>query len=175
MSGSGLGSVSDSDSYYRRLDVGEAASREDIVHAYRRLAFGTHPDSRPHDPEAPGRFREIAEAYEVLVDPDRRAAYDRRLRVARFPAAARAPLRVDDLGVDKARSAGDIPAHVVDPPVFLGTARLEPARDVTLRIGPARVVRRRHGAADQGVALTDMALADVHDLLRRLAGSWWAR
>ncbi len=63
--------------YYEILGVGRDASSEDIKKAFRRLARDTHPDANPGDPLAEARFREVAEAYEVLSDPSRRAAYDR--------------------------------------------------------------------------------------------------
>jgi molecular chaperone DnaJ len=49
----------------------------DVLGVFRKLARETHPDANPNDPEAEARFREIAEAYEVLSDSNRRAAYDR--------------------------------------------------------------------------------------------------
>lgn len=63
--------------YYRILGVERDASRSDIKKAFRRLARETHPDAHPDDPDAEVRFRQAAEAYEVLSDPDRRARYDR--------------------------------------------------------------------------------------------------
>ena len=63
--------------YYQVLGVDRSASAEDIKRAFRRLARETHPDANPDDPAAEQRFREIAEAYEVLSDPARRARYDR--------------------------------------------------------------------------------------------------
>jgi DnaJ domain len=62
---------------YEVLNVDPAAPREEIVRAWRRRARAEHPDSRPHDHAAPARFRALAEAYQVLSDPARRAAYDR--------------------------------------------------------------------------------------------------
>ncbi len=63
--------------YYETLGVSRDASAEDIKKTFRRLARETHPDANPGDEAAEARFREVAEAYEVLSDPQRRAAYDR--------------------------------------------------------------------------------------------------
>lgn len=63
--------------YYEVLGVSRDASQEEIKRAFRRKARETHPDSNPGDPGAEHRFREAALAYEVLSDPQRRAAYDR--------------------------------------------------------------------------------------------------
>lgn len=63
--------------YYQILGVGKDASPEEIKKRFRQLARETHPDANPDDPNAEARFREVAEAYEVLSDPDRRARYDR--------------------------------------------------------------------------------------------------
>ncbi len=62
--------------FYALLEVPPDASAEDIKRAYRRLARQLHPDTNP-DPEAEARFKEIAVAYEVLSDPDKRQRYDR--------------------------------------------------------------------------------------------------
>lgn len=63
--------------YYEVLGVPRDAKTEEIKKAFRRVARETHPDTNPGDPEAEARFREAAEAYEVLSDPNRRARYDR--------------------------------------------------------------------------------------------------
>lgn len=63
--------------YYRILGVARDASTADIKSAFRRLARETHPDAKPDNPEAAERFREAAEAYEVLSNPERRQRYDR--------------------------------------------------------------------------------------------------
>ncbi len=63
--------------YYDVLGVPRAASEADIKKAFRRLARELHPDVNSHDPDAEDKFKEAAEAYEVLSDPERRATYDR--------------------------------------------------------------------------------------------------
>ena len=63
--------------YYAILGVDRDASPEQIKRAFRRLARETHPDANPGDSGTEERFREIAEAHEVLSDPQRRRAYDR--------------------------------------------------------------------------------------------------
>ena len=62
--------------YYQVLDVARTATEVEIKKAYRRLAMKYHPDRNPTDHEAEGRFKEVKEAYEVLCDPQKRAAYD---------------------------------------------------------------------------------------------------
>jgi len=63
--------------YYELLGVTRGASETDIKKAFRRLARELHPDVNDHDPAAEGKFKEAAEAYEVLSDPERRRIYDR--------------------------------------------------------------------------------------------------
>jgi molecular chaperone DnaJ len=62
--------------YYELLGVDRAASGQEIKKAFRRLARELHPDVNSHDPEAEEKFKEAAEAYEVLSDPWRRQTYD---------------------------------------------------------------------------------------------------
>lgn len=63
--------------YYEILGVTRDATAEQIKKAFRSLARETHPDANPGDSEAEARFRQIAEAYEILSDPDKRARFDR--------------------------------------------------------------------------------------------------
>jgi len=63
--------------YYEILGVARGASDADLKAAFRKLAMQHHPDRNPGDRECEHRFKECNEAYEVLRDPDKRAAYDR--------------------------------------------------------------------------------------------------
>src|SRR4051795_6235873 len=63
--------------YYEVLGVKRDATSEEVKKAYRQLALKNHPDKNPGDPEAEMRFREAAEAYEVLSEPTKRQRYDR--------------------------------------------------------------------------------------------------
>ncbi len=63
--------------YYEVLGVGRNASEDEVKRAYRKLAVKFHPDKNPDDPHTEEKFKELGEAYDVLMNPDKRAAYDR--------------------------------------------------------------------------------------------------
>src|SRR5262245_46753295 len=63
--------------YYEILAVTRTASDQEIKSAYRRLAVKYHPDKNPNDASAEEKFKEAAEAYSVLSDPEQRRRYDR--------------------------------------------------------------------------------------------------
>jgi molecular chaperone DnaJ len=63
--------------YYKILEVTRTVTSEEVKKSYRRLAVKFHPDKNPGDPQAEERFKEIGEAYDVLMDDQKRAAYDR--------------------------------------------------------------------------------------------------
>ena len=113
---------------YQLLGVPRAASREEIALAWRRRARAEHPDARPGDASAPGRFRALAGAWQVLGDPARRAAYDRVL------ARKQQPVDRDEAG--RAR----VPVRRVPGPAGPGGRRpLVRAPGPALRAGPVRV------------------------------------
>ena len=62
--------------YYEVLGVDKQTEAKEIKKAYRRVAMKYHPDRNPDDPEAENKFKEASEAYEILSDNQKRAAYD---------------------------------------------------------------------------------------------------
>lgn len=135
---------------YQLLGVSRDASREEIAQAWRHRARAEHPDSRPGDAAAPGRFRALAGAWHVLSDPVRRAAYDQTL--GHRPLAA-APV------VQVMRPAGGTP--------MMGT------QGVPLRAGPVLVEGPHRDPAPGGWDEEEIRLAIVAGLaLRYLAWEW---
>src|SRR6184192_4101077 len=63
--------------YYEVLEVTRTATGEEIKRSYRKLAVKFHPDKNPGDHTAEEKFKELGEAYDVLSDDNKRAAYDR--------------------------------------------------------------------------------------------------
>jgi molecular chaperone DnaJ len=66
-----------SQDYYELLGVSRTASADDIKKAFRKLAMQHHPDRNPGNKEAEKKFKDVNHAYDILKDPDKRAAYDR--------------------------------------------------------------------------------------------------
>src|SRR5205809_3177864 len=62
--------------YYQVLGLEKTATPEEIKKAYRKMAVKYHPDKNPGDKTAEEKFKELGEAYEVLSEPQKRAAYD---------------------------------------------------------------------------------------------------
>jgi len=144
---------------YQLLGVPREASREEIALAWRRRARAEHPDARPADAAAPGRFRALAEAWRVLGDPARRAVYDRALALEQQP-AARVPA-----------PPGRVPVRrVADPGGPGGLTPLMPMAGPPLRAGPVRVEGPRPAPPPGGWDEQDLRLAVLAELaLRYLA------
>ena len=110
---------------YQLLGVPREATRDEIAQAWRRRARDEHPDARPADADAPDRFRALAEAYQVLGDPGRRAAYDCALARERQPAVRVTVRRPSASG----GTGGMRPlARVPGPPLRAGPVRVEGPR-----------------------------------------------
>ena len=74
--------------YYEVLGINKDADEEAIKKAYRKLAMKHHPDRNPDNPKSEDHFKEAKEAYEMLSDANKRAAYDRYGHAGVDPSAA---------------------------------------------------------------------------------------
>jgi curved DNA-binding protein CbpA len=139
---------------YELLGVPREASREDIAQAWRRRARAEHPDSRPGDATAPGRFRVLARAWHVLSDPARRAAYDQTLAGEQTPP-----------------SASPLPSK---PTVVTPAARMPGSP--SLWAGPVRVGGSHRaplpGRRDEEIRLAVLAGLALHSLARDWDWPW---
>src|SRR5881394_2140012 len=100
---------------YVILGLEHGATEPEIKRAYRRLARRFHPDINPGDRAAEARFRQILEAYETLIDPDRRTRYD---SGHRFDSEGRRRSGFEGFdfssrGVDHSATFGDLVAEVL--------------------------------------------------------------
>jgi hypothetical protein len=138
---------------YQLLGVSRVASREEIALAWRRRARAEHPDARPADAAAPGRFRALAGAWRVLGDPARRAVYDRALaREQQSAARVLAP-------------PGRVPVRrVADPGGPGGLTPVVPMAGPPLRAGPVRVEGPRPVSPPGGWDEQDLRLAVLAEL-----------
>jgi curved DNA-binding protein CbpA len=118
---------------YQLLGVARQAAPAEIAQAWRRRVRAEHPDARPGDVGAPARFHALANAYEMLSDPARRAAYDQAARVPeprpRAPrAASGTAVRVIVLSPSGPPSPppGAASAAARGAPLWAGPVRVEP-------------------------------------------------
>jgi curved DNA-binding protein CbpA len=160
----------DGNGLYHRLEVLPGASQDEVARAYRRLAHDAHPDAHPGDPDAPRRFREITEAFEVLGDPARRARYDRGHDQARETETSR--VRPGSPSAAPPQVFAPPPPPAGGPPVFLGTGPVS-RPGATLSVGPVHVRPTRPGPPasvtpeDVRAALWAQLLSDLFEPRRR--------
>jgi molecular chaperone DnaJ len=117
--------------YYEVLGVARAATDQEIKSAYRKLALKHHPDRNPGNKDAEERFKEAAEAYAVLADPDKRVAYD----------------RFGHAGVSASAGAG------FDPTIFADFGDILGGLGDLFGFGDVFSSSRRRGGAQRGVDL----------------------
>jgi DnaJ domain len=147
---------------YALLGVSREASREEIAQAWRRRARAEHPDAQPRDTAAPGRFRAVSDAYQVLSDPARRAAYDRTF-VSDQQSPARVPARGTPVPVRRQADLGRTAA--ARPPAW--------SPRPPLQVGPVRVERPGAAPPAGGWDEEDIRLAVLAELaLRYLTREW---
>ena len=140
---------------YELLGVARDASQQEIALAWHRRARDEHPDARHGDDGAPARFRALAEAWQVLGDPGRRAAYDRGLDPGRPAGRVRVTVRHSP----PSPGPGATPSGASGPPLIAGPVRVEG--------GPGPVPRQ--GAWDE----KDLRLALLAELVLRYWGRPW--
>jgi curved DNA-binding protein CbpA len=111
---------------YQLLGVARDLSRQEIALAWRHRARDEHPDARRGDAGAPERFRALTEAWAVLGDPGRRAAYDRGLDPGRPPGRVRITVRHPPAAPAPGAAGGTAPsARDSRPPLVAGPVRVE--------------------------------------------------
>lgn len=89
--------------YYYFLGIDENASAEDIKKAYRKLSLKYHPDKNDNDEFFVNRFREIQEAYETLMDEDRKRFYDQNFATLQRNRKSTLPPKIRNFSVSKIR------------------------------------------------------------------------
>jgi curved DNA-binding protein CbpA len=146
---------------YQVLGLGRGATSADVTRAWRRLARVMHPDSRPGDPAAAAeQFRAVSDAYGLLSDPARRAAWDHQHQDA--PARRHAP---------PGQQAPHGPALWPFPPAATWPAP-GPVHGATLRAGPVHIQPPEPADSGGPTAPDPHADAALARLLARLAPPW---
>lgn len=140
---------------YVVLGVRHGATEAEIKRAYRRLARRFHPDINPGDRAAEARFRQIVEAYETLMDPQRRLQYDASgtagVAAERKPTSGFEGFDFSARGVDYSATFGDLFAEVLTE---RGTKRASPERGADLHQAIDLSFEEAFGGARRAVTVT---------------------
>jgi len=145
---------------YQVLGLGRRATSADVTRAWRRLARVVHPDSRPGDPAAAEQFRAVSDAYGLLSDPARRAAWDHQHQDA--PARRGAP---PGQQVPRGPALRPFPPAAQSPTPG-------PVHGATLRAGPVHIQPPEPADSGGPTAPDPHADAALARLLARLAHPW---
>lgn len=135
------------DQYYRLLDLKPGATAKDVTTAYRLKALKLHPDKNPDDPQAQQKFHQLTEAYQILCDPEARAAYDDLDRLRKDREARREKLDLkrremqDDL-LDRERAAKRQQVEMEQAEALL-QARISRLREEALRAKQDKEIYQR--------------------------------
>ena len=117
--------------FYATLEIARDASADDLKRAYRKLAMQCHPDRNPGDAKAEAKFKDVSEAYEILKDDQKRAAYDRYGHAAFENAGAGGPAGFD-FGGGGGAGLGDIFDQMFGD--FTGRGRRNPRSGADVRV-----------------------------------------
>ena len=154
--------------YYEILGVSRDATAEEVKRAYRKLAFQHHPDRNPGNPDAERKFKELAEAYDVLSDPKKRAQYDRfgREGVRAGGFAAREFTDVEDIfrAFSDIFSGGSIFEDLfggAGPSPFRSASATRARRGASLRLGLELTLEEVAAGAEKTVAIDREELCDT--------------
>ncbi|MDP6634181.1 MAG: HEAT repeat domain-containing protein [Phycisphaerae bacterium] len=168
--------------YYKTLGLERNAAPADIKRAYRRLAKKFHPDTNPQ-PDATRRFNEIKEAHDVLIDPESRREYDRRvLRKSDSLRNTQSPVNQDDgkrgmqgiHGISPAEYAED--RGPLDDPEFMRVYGIPPitfAEDWWARQDRRPLVKEESDRADMSIGWAAIPLIIVPYVVLCLNWNWY--
>jgi curved DNA-binding protein CbpA len=159
--------------YYALLGVDPGAGEEEIRRAYRRLALRWHPDRNQGDPQAAERFREISEAYAVLIDAERRRRYDAARGAGARPGFAgtredlfrdlfndpRASAIFEELARELSRQGARVERRDFEQTLFGGRVVVTGGVFVLTPLTPARLLWRLGRAALRGARAAEQAEA----------------
>ena len=138
--------------YYNILGIDASAKSDEIKRAYRQMARRYHPDVNPGDKNAEEKFKSVGEAYEVLSDPNKRAQYDRFLRV--WQQKRRSPGRnlfrngrakgADDIDIDRYRTFDEFVDQLLNRQTAAANGTRSPRRPPTSTTARQRTVRNTY-------------------------------